>query len=132
MLSNRTKANPPMGPRLSRITLHSPLLLLLAFFLAALTSRAQAQTSPSNFDVTNYTIDAELFPSTHMLSAKARIDFVPRSDLTVMRFELHSALRVKKAAESTGQPISFSQELFSLQFNFVNPQVAGKPSRIEV
>jgi aminopeptidase N len=108
--------------------------LLLALLLSGLTSRAQvpAQTTPSNFEVTNYTIDAELFPSTHMLSAKARIDFVPKSDLTVMRFELHSALRVKKATDSTGQPISFNQEFFSLQFNFVNPQLAGKPSRLDV
>jgi len=114
------------------LTRHWALLLLLAFALAALNSWAQVQTAPPNFEVTNYTIDAQLFPSTHVLVAKARIDFVPTSDLTVLRFELHSALRVKKATDSAGQPISFSQESLTVQFNFVNPQVAGKPSWINV
>lgn len=130
-ITKRNETSEPVYPLLGG---HWSVPLLLAFILSALTCRAQipTQTSPSNFEVTNYTIDAELFSSTHMLSAKARIDFVPTSDLTVMRFELHSALRVKKATDSAGQPISFSQEFFSVQFNFLNPQVAHKPSSINV
>ncbi len=106
------------------------LLLAITLFLPILTGRAQ--TSPSNFEVQKYTIDAQLFPSTHMLASKARIDFVPTSDLTVMHFELHSALRVKKAIDSTGQALNFSQEGLSLQLSFINPQIAGKPSWINV
>jgi len=145
MLNKRTKTNEPLHAvsywslvtchlSLSFVTRHSSLPLLLALLFFGPSSQAQipAQTSPPNFEVTHYTIDADLFPSTHMLSAKGRIDFVPKSDLTVMRFELHSALRVKKATDSTGQPITFSQEFFGLQFNFVNPQVAGKSSHIDV
>jgi len=134
VLSRITKANESSVPGVLLVTCHSSAVLALAFFLSAVNSPAQipAQTSPSNVEVTNYTIDAELFPSTHMLSAKARIDFVPTSDVIVMRFELHSALRVKKATDSRGQPISFSQELFNVQLNFANPQGAGKASWINV
>jgi aminopeptidase N len=142
MLTKRTKASQPLDCRLLLATSHWPLFLeavrgsslflLLVLLLSGQSSQAQVQASSPNFEATNYTIDAEMFPSTHLLSAKARIGFVPKSDLTVMRFELHSALRVKKANDSTGQPITFSQEGLNLQFSFVNPQVAGKPSHIEV
>src|SRR5439155_23018604 len=73
----------------------------LAFLIAP---RARAQTEPQasargqapRFDVTNYLITAELFPSTHMLKAHTRIDLIPLADLTSATFDLNSNLRVDK------------------------------------
>ena len=102
---------------------------LLLMTLAATPARAQ---SPSRFDVTNYVIDAELFTSTHTLAAKARIDFVPTSDITTMSFELHSNLRVEKVLDSAGKQLAFRRDGLSLSVDFINPAVQGKPSSITV
>jgi aminopeptidase N len=91
-----------------------------------------AQVSEPRFEVNKYTIDAELFPSTHILSAKARIELVPKSDLTTLSFELHSNLRVDKVLDAAGQQVGFKQEGLSLGVSFVNPLLEGKPTAITV
>ncbi len=105
-------------------------LLGLVFLLFV--SSVQAQTPAPRFEVTRYTIDAELFPSVHILSAKARIDFVPKADLTALNFELHSSLRVEKVIDATGQDARFRQEGLTLEVDFLNPLLQGKPSSITV
>src|SRR6266568_8951710 len=76
--------------------------LALAMFVVAPCALAQtgAQTGSqaARFEVTQYAIAAQLYPSTHMLKAKARIEFVPKADVTSLFFDLHSALRVEKVA----------------------------------
>ncbi|HET7841089.1 MAG TPA: hypothetical protein VFM21_05760, partial [Terriglobia bacterium] len=84
------------------------------FFAAAL----QAESAPPAFEVTHYSIEADLFPSTHMLKARARIDFTPQSDLTVLNFELHSALRVQSVKDASGQDLQFKQVGPSLEVDF--------------
>ncbi len=93
---------------------------------------ARAQTESPRLIVTRYTIDAELFPSVHMLSAKARIDFVPQADLTALNFELHSSLRVDKVTDAGGAEVHFRQEGLAFQAAFFNPLPKDKPSFITV
>jgi len=100
---------------------------LLALVLAGSTSQAQTR-----FEVIKYSIEAELFPSTHLLSAKARIDFVPNADLTTLGFELHSYLRVDKVVDAAGKDLRFRREGLALQVDFLNPVPQGTPSSITV
>ncbi len=102
-------------------------LLTLGLLLASSTSQAQTR-----FEVTKYSIEAEFFPSTHTLSAKARIDFVPNADLTTLGFELHSYLRVDKVLDAAGKDLRFRREGLSLQVDFLNPIIQGTPSAITV
>jgi aminopeptidase N len=108
----------------------SGLLLGLAVLLFAAGARAQA--SQPGFEVTHYNIQADLFPSTHMLKAQAQVDFTPQADLTVLSFELHSALRVDKVVDATGQDLSFRQVGPTLEVDFLNPVPQGKASSITV
>ena len=105
---------------------------ILALAVVAAGTQSPAQTSSPRFKVTNYYITAQLFPSTHLLSAKARVDLVPDSDLTVLNFELHSNLRVDKVLDPTGQEVSFRQQGISLTVSLVNPLPQGKPASITV
>jgi aminopeptidase N len=103
---------------------------LLALELIPLATFAQS-TAP-RFEVTNYAIEAELFPSTHLLSANVRIDFVPRADLTTMSFELHGGLRVESVKDASDKDCTFRQEGLNLFVNFMNPVPQGKPASIKV
>lgn len=91
-----------------------------------------AQEATPRYEVKNYVIDAELLPSQHLLSAKARVDLVPNSDITALTFQLHSNLRVEKAVDSTGQEVAFKQEGQTLNLSLINPLPAGKPTSITV
>jgi aminopeptidase N len=102
-------------------------LLVPFLVLTAVTGRAQAR-----FDVTKYAIDAELFPSTHILSAKATVYFVPSADLTTLSFQLHSNLRVEKVVDAAGEELRFRRDGLNLQVDFLNPVPQGKPASITV
>jgi hypothetical protein len=84
------------------------------------------------FEVKNYVIDAQLLPSQHLLTAKARVDIVPNSDITTLAFELHSNLRVDKVVDAAGQEITFKQEGQTLSLSLLNPLAAGNPASITV
>jgi aminopeptidase N len=100
---------------------------LLMLLLSAPAGHAQ-----SRFKVTHYTIDAELFPSTHILTAKARIDFTATADLTTLSFELHSYLRVNNVLDADGQELRFRRDGLNLEVDFLNPVQAGSSSTITV
>jgi aminopeptidase N len=104
--------------------------LLLSLELIQPTSFAQP--SAPRFEVTKYTIAAELFPSQHLLAANVRIDFLPRADLTTMRFDLHSGLRVDSVKDASDKDLNFRQEGLSLSVDFLNPISQGKASSITV
>ncbi len=110
------------------------LVRALPWVLAAgLTAPAAfAQSATPRFEVTNYAITAELFPSTHLLSANVRIDFVPQADLTTMSFELNSSLRVESVKDSTGKDCSFKQEGLILVIDFLSPVPPAKPASVTV
>ncbi len=105
------------------------LTLGLAFLCAG---TLWAQMAAPGFEVTHYNIQADLFPSTHMMKAQVRIDFTPEADLTVLNFELHSALRVDKVTDASGQDLRFRQVGPSLEVDFLNPVLKGSSSSITV
>ena len=113
--------------RLRRIPGGAVILAGWALVLAAPPGQAQTR-----FEIVNYAIEAELFPSTHILSAKARIDFLPKSDLTTMSFELHSNLRVEKVLDAAGKQLTFRRDGLNLSVDFLNPQAEGKASFVTV
>ena len=92
----------------------------------------RAQSAAPRFEVKNYVINAELLPSQHLLSAKARVDIVPNTDITALAFELHSNLRVEKVVDTMGQEVSFKQDGQTLNLSLINPLAAGKPASITV
>src|SRR5271157_690384 len=105
-----------------------PLLLMLELIQPA----GFAQSSAPRFEVTKYTIAAELFPSTHLLSANVRIDFVPRASLSTMNFELQSGLRVDSVKDASGKDLNYRQEGLNLSVDFLNSIPPGKASSITV
>ncbi|MGE5327211.1 MAG: M1 family metallopeptidase, partial [Deltaproteobacteria bacterium] len=108
-----------------------PPILILGIILAG-AACLFAQTSAPDFDVTHYNIEADLFPSTHMLRAQVRVDFNPVEDLRVLNFELHSALRVDKVTDASGQGVVFRQVGPGLEVDFTNPVPKGTASSITV
>jgi TolA-binding protein len=105
---------------------------LLGVVLAIAPAWGWAQGVVHRFEVKNYVITAELLPSQHLLTAKARVDIVPNSDVTTLAFELQSSLRVEKVEDTTGQEVSFRQEGQTLSLSLLNPLSAGKPASITV
>jgi aminopeptidase N len=106
--------------------------LLLGLVLAVTAALGRAQTPAPRFEVTHYLINAELFPSTHALTAKVRIDLLPKADLTTLPFELNSSLRVDKVLDANGQDVAFRQEGQALTLLLLNPLPAGKPASINL
>ncbi len=98
-------------------------------YLAGLLMLASAaslfpQERSSRIDVQHYIINAEIAPSTQVLSAVVQVRFVPLEDnVTSASFELNNALSVSKVTDQSGQPLaaSRSQEDFSVRVNFPNP-----------
>jgi len=105
---------------------------LLGVVLGMAPAWGRAQGVVPRFEVKNYVIDSQLLPSQHLLSAKARVDIVPNSDITTLAFELHSNLRVEKVVDSTGQDVAFRQDGQTLNLSLINPMTAGKPASITV
>ncbi|MDR3676031.1 MAG: M1 family aminopeptidase [Acidobacteriota bacterium] len=105
---------------------------LLGLALAMVPALGQAQRGAPRFEVKNYVIDAELLTSQHLLTAKARVDIVPNSDITSLSFELQSSLRVEKVVDTTGQEISYNQQGQTLNLSLLNPLPASKPASITV
>ena len=105
---------------------------LLGLVLAIAAVPGQAQGTAPRFEVTNYIIDAELFPSTHVLSAKVRVDLLPKADLTTLVFELHSSLRVDKVLDTKGQEVAFKQDGQALTLSLLNPLPEGKLASLNV
>ena len=91
-----------------------------------------AAADATSFQVTKYAIAAQLYPSTHMLNAKAKIDFLPQANLTQADFNLNSALRVDKVVDSANHDIRFSQDGLTLRVDFSTPLQAGQASSITV
>ncbi len=108
---------------------------VLMCLVAGWAAVGRAQTSENaapRFVVTKYTIDADLFPSTHTLTAKANIELTPNSDLTTLSFQLNASLRVEKILDASGQQISFKQDGQSLALSLMNPLPGGKSASLTV
>ncbi|HEV3207983.1 MAG TPA: M1 family aminopeptidase [Terriglobales bacterium] len=91
----------PFQPRRRRRA--TLLCLAFSFFLMSLPAWAAEKV---RLRVDDYQIDAELTPHSHKLAARARVKFTALEDLNVATFELHNALRVTKALDMAGKPLS--------------------------
>lgn len=105
--------------------------VFLGIVLLAGISSALA-TDSAQFIVNKYDITAQLYPTTHILTASAKIDFVPQNSISMLSFELNSALRVQKVTDSTGNPVSFQQNGLNLTVTLSNPLTQGQPSSVTV
>ncbi len=105
---------------------------VLGIILGIAPAWGRAQNTAPRFEVKNYVITAELLPSQHLLSAQARVDIVPSSDVTTLAFELHSNLRVEKIVDTTGQDVAFKQDGQALNLSLINPLPAGKAASVTV
>jgi hypothetical protein len=77
-------------------------ILPLLFFLAA---PLVAQQKPL-VEISGYTIDAQLSPADHKLSATASVTFTVLDNSDNAIFELHGALKVEKVTDTTGKALT--------------------------
>src|SRR5579862_9575894 len=98
----------------------------LALMLLATSRNTQAQTTAPRFEVTHYSIYSDLFPTTHLLKARAKIDFVPQVGMSSIGFELHGALKVSSVVDSTRKNLNYRQDGLNLNVDF---QSALQPSQ---
>ncbi len=105
-------------------------LAAVAYPAAAQDRRAATQ---SRIDVDQYTIEAEINPSTQLLSAKVAIRFSPVDDgITAATFELNNALNVSRVVDAAGKqlPASRNQQEFTERVSFEQPLPKGQPVTI--
>ncbi|HYO91487.1 MAG TPA: M1 family aminopeptidase [Pyrinomonadaceae bacterium] len=71
------------------------------------TANAQqpAQSSRTRFDVTNYRIEAQLFPAEHTMRAAAEVTFTPLEPTRSVVFELNGSLKVESISRD-GKPLT--------------------------
>lgn len=104
--------------------------LLVLLLLGGLSGARAAD--PAQFEVKKYDIKVQLFPTTHILDASTKIDFVPQNSISQLSFELNSALRVQKVADATGTGVQFQQDGLGLKVTLPAPVTAGQTSSITV
>jgi aminopeptidase N len=83
--------------------LRASFLAAVLLFLAASTLSAQQKPTIS---VTGYTINAQLSPADHKLSATAQVTFTALDNTDTAIFELHGALKVEKVTTTANLPLS--------------------------
>jgi tetratricopeptide (TPR) repeat protein len=99
-------------------------------FAGAQLAPAQERRTTARIDVEQYTIDAELNPTTSTLAAKAAVRFTPVDDnIGFATFELNNALNVARVTDDQGKqiPASRNQQESSLRLTFDQPLPKGKP-----
>ena len=107
------------------------ILLWAVLLLTATPSPVFAQLE--RVDVESYTIEAELFPSTHLITARVKMDFLPLTDLLTLALELNRSLRVQRVLDAQGEPLRFRQETgYELNVDFLNPVPEGKTSSLTI
>jgi aminopeptidase N len=71
-----------------------------------LVAHAQQLSTKPLINITGYTIDATVIPSSHVLHATAKVSFTALDALPVAIFELHSGLKVSKVTDAKGHPLN--------------------------
>ena len=107
------------------------MLFWVILLLAATPSSVFGQLE--RVDVESYTIEAELFPSAHLITSRVRIDFLPLTDLLTLTFELNRSLRVQRVLGAKGEPLGFRQDRgYQLNVDFLNPLPEGEASFLTI
>ncbi len=76
-----------------------------AIILALAVLPATAQRQQQRIRVDDYVIDAQLFPATHQIAARAKVKFTTLDDVNTAVFELHNALHPTKVEDASGHPL---------------------------
>jgi aminopeptidase N len=94
---------------MNRIRLRLSYAALVACVLlasGAIANAQQAQTAGrARFDVTNYRIEAQLFPAEHTMRAAAEVTFTPQEPTRSVVFELNGSLKVE-SIQRNGKPLT--------------------------
>ncbi len=80
-------------------------IFLAAIIAIVLAPAAHAQRMRPALNITGYTIDAELDPATHTLTAKTVVAFIPPANQDVVTFGFHPALKVTKITDENGKEL---------------------------
>jgi len=101
-----------------------------AFALAALVALpATAQVARPALNITGYVIDAELDTATHHLTATAQVAFTAPTNLDVITFGFHPALKVTKITDDSGKLLEAERTADgSIRVTAGTPFVDGQPA----
>jgi len=91
--------------QIARRALRRAVLSTLACFalVAPICLHAQAR---ARLHVDDYVIDAEIFPATHKLVARAKVTVTALDDVSIAIFELHNDLRPTKVTDAAGKVLA--------------------------
>src|ERR1035438_4316613 len=112
-----------------RFRVAGPLGAALLVWMATPAAPAQQNRPTSRLDVEQYSIEAEVTPSSSTLAAKTSVRFLPVGDgITSATFELNNALNVSRVVDEGGKqiPVSRNQQDSTLRLSFEQPLAAGK------
>jgi len=87
------------------------------------------------FDVSHYALDLSLVPASSYLSAKARIEIIPKVDfLDSVKFRFSPDLEILKIADEAGRELFYTVDKVRriLYIYFLSPPSAGLPAAIEI
>jgi aminopeptidase N len=103
-----------------------PSRLLLGVLLLCAAPHLFAAEKPT-LQITGYTIDAELKPADHTLTAVTKVTFTALDSVDTAVFELHGALKVDKVTDSTNLSLSGERGAeASLRITPATPLTTGK------
>jgi hypothetical protein len=112
---------------------NSRIPIAAAMAAGLLATAAPAQERRSRIDVEQYTIDAELSPSTQSIAVKAVVRFTPLDDnVTSAAFDLNNALNVSRVLDAQDKqiPASRNQQDSTVRLSFEQPLPKGQPVTI--
>jgi hypothetical protein len=87
------------------------------------------------FDVSSYALDLSYTPTSSVLSAKARIEVIPKVDLLEsLKFHFNPDLEILKITDEAGRELFYTLDKLrdTLYVYFVDPPVERTPTAIEV
>jgi len=118
-------SNTALDSRPRIISLASIGIFFLGIFLLAPTRASAADKATIN--ITAYSIDAEIKPADHTLTAVTKVTFTALQPVDIAVFELHGALKVDKVTDSTNIPLSGERGAeASLRITPATPLTMGK------
>ncbi len=112
-----------------RIATRAALVFLTAILVTTAGLPAAAQTARPALNITGYVIDAELDSASHHLTATAQVTFTAPSNLDVVTFGFHPALKVTKITDDSGKQLEAERTADgSIRVTANTPFVDGQPA----
>jgi len=87
-------------------------IIALAAVAAAGVTSSLAQQGPRRpaFRATHYQVTAHLTPATHLITARARVDFLAGTASGTLEFELHPSLKINAVRDAEGRTLGFERD----------------------